>query len=632
MRNTLRTLHSHIKNHHKKYLFGIFGGFAVVKLFLLIFWLSILQHSVQTNAQLDSWCVLTGQYYTGEYQTWGYLTGQELTWWYLTGCTTIPGYRTWGALDESGVLTWQTRVEESQTGCILTWQELTGWYMTGYYLTWGYRTWGYLTWCISQTWNNQTGNNQTGNSITWWNGICESGDIVWNAPVSWSLVRDIFNVSWSYSWTDCRLSWLSLQLRDHNSQRISLTTLASWTTSFVFDSRRLYSFQLSGLYHIIGNTGAGNFYLYSWQYTWTYSRLFTWYKLRLITPDQTPFYETPSFTIDNQNPTLSWITLTSSWSATWYLNVSGVVTLNFTASEELGSLNVTLWSGKAATSSTVSWLNYTYTRNLTSLYPEGALAANISFADKAGNTGAVVYTWSLIFDKTKPTITGFVFSEYVSWLHLNFTWSEALRYTFNYQKTWWTLITGSSAEYLTAQQVNFIGVERDQLYTFTLNVFDRAGNTRSVTGDVMRTNLWQMISHTYIVPVADETVLSWSLATLAVILKAEVGKFNACKNALSYTPVDLEIRRNTFTLQMPTFQNSQVKTLVNAFTLFVLDKVKHDYTISKADIDEITKKFNSFLIILKLLRDDDDTCKQNLSNYHISQFKNTLEEYKISLE
>lgn len=83
---------------------------------------------------------------------------------------------------------------------------------------------------------------------------------------------------------------------------------------------------------------------------------------------------------------------------------------------------------------------------------------------------------------------------------------------------------------------------------------------------------------------------------------------------------------------MPKFQNSQVKTLVNAFTLFVLDKVKHDYTISKADIDEITKKFNSFLIILKLLRDDDDTCKQNLSNYHISQFKNVLEEYKISLE
>jgi hypothetical protein len=75
-----------------------------------------------------------------------------------------------------------------------------------------------------------------------------------------------------------------------------------------------------------------------------------------------------------------------------------------------------------------------------------------------------------------------------------------------------------------------------------------------------------------------------------------------------------------------------VKTLVNAFTLFVLDKVKHNYAISTDEVTEITKKFDNFLIILKLLRDDDNSCKQNLSNYHISQFKQALEEYKISLE
>ena len=109
-------------------------------------------------------------------------------------------------------------------------------------------------------------------------------------------------------------------------------------------------------------------------------------------------------------------------------------------------------------------------------------------------------------------------------------------------------------------------------------------------------------------------------------------KFNACKNALSYTPVELEVRHNSFTLQMPTFKKSQVKTLVNAFTLFVLDKVKRDYKITKADIADITEKFDNFLIILKFLRDDDNTCKQNLSNYHITQFKRALEEYNITVE
>ena len=82
---------------------------------------------------------------------------------------------------------------------------------------------------------------------------------------------------------------------------------------------------------------------------------------------------------------------------------------------------------------------------------------------------------------------------------------------------------------------------------------------------------------------------------------------------------------------MPIFQKSQMKTLVNAFTLFVLDKVKKDASLGSGDIAEITKKFDSFLIILKLLRDDDNTCKQNLSNYHISQFQRALEEYKISM-
>lgn len=96
--------------------------------------------------------------------------------------------------------------------------------------------------------------------------------------------------------------------------------------------------------------------------------------------------------------------------------------------------------------------------------------------------------------------------------------------------------------------------------------------------------------------------------------------------------MELEVRRTAFTIQMPTFKKSQVKTLVSAFTLFILDKVKHDYTISSDEVAEITKKFDNFLIILKLLRDDDNSCKQNLSNYHISQFKKALEEFNISLE
>ena len=124
MKNVFHTLHHHvvhhIRKHHKKYLVGVFGGFAVVKLFALVLWLSVVEYTnTSTFAQLASGCVLTGQYYTGEYQTWGYLTGQELTWGTLTDCTTIPWYWTGGSLDESGVLTGQIWIDAVQTGCVL---------------------------------------------------------------------------------------------------------------------------------------------------------------------------------------------------------------------------------------------------------------------------------------------------------------------------------------------------------------------------------------------------------------------------------------------------------------------------------------------------------------------------------
>ncbi|MEI8091675.1 MAG: hypothetical protein WCG98_05655 [bacterium] len=120
-----------------------------------------------------------------------------------------------------------------------------------------------------------------------------------------------------------------------------------------------------------------------------------------------------------------------------------------------------------------------------------------------------------------------------------------------------------------------------------------------------------------------------TLIELKDTLKNEINKFNACKSGIVYKPVSLNINKNDFTLQLPDFQKSDVKKVVNAFTLLVMDKVEENKKLSKAEVEEITQKFDNFLVILKLLRDDDNTCKQNLSNYHISQFEHTLNEYNL---
>jgi hypothetical protein len=83
---------------------------------------------------------------------------------------------------------------------------------------------------------------------------------------------------------------------------------------------------------------------------------------------------------------------------------------------------------------------------------------------------------------------------------------------------------------------------------------------------------------------------------------------------------------------MPSFQKSDVKQIVNAFALYILDKIQKDVALTDAEVTEITSKFDNFLIILKLLRDDDNSCKQNLSNYHITQFISVMNEYNITLQ
>jgi len=53
--------------------------------------------------------------------------------------------------------------------------------------------------------------------------------------------------------------------------------------------------------------------------------------------------------------------------------------------------------------------------------------------------------------------------------------------------------------------------------------------------------------------------------------------------------------------------------------------------LSEIELQDIAQKFDSFSVILKLIKDDNNECKQNLSNYHLEQFKQSLDTYGISL-
>ena len=113
-------------------------------------------------------------------------------------------------------------------------------------------------------------------------------------------------------------------------------------------------------------------------------------------------------------------------------------------------------------------------------------------------------------------------------------------------------------------------------------------------------------------------------------LKQEISKFNQCKTKLTYKPISLEIDKNLFKLNMPTFQKTDVKKLVNAFSSVMVKRINGVHSLSQSEVDDITKTYNNFLIVLKLVRDDDNECKQNLGNYYMGLFKSTMENYGIT--
>lgn len=622
-------VHQHLRSHHKKYLIGVFWTFALVKTFLLIAtWLGALPYSYSTFADNQSWCIQTGQYFTGQYQVC-----TEVSSWYLTGgsevCTeTASWYRTWGTLDESGNNINQIYINPIQS-CTMTGQYLIWAYQTGCSLTWGYRTGGTLQ-CT------EVSNNPLPTSLANW--TCSSGDLRIATPSSGSVFSSLFPVQWQYLSSDCT-SWstipLHIEIFDHNSQWISLTWVSSATSWVILDTSLLAGIRtaswllLSGMYHVMGTWLSGeSIRLFTGLYTWQYSSLWTWYRVRLVDNQWQTIVVSDIFTIDATVPILTWIQWSSSQTSSWYLPLWSSLQLTFFASEDLTgiSFRVSWFSGELVQK---SWLIYTYRWSLDSWYTSWPLSYVISYKDVAGNTWSTL-TWILPFsyDKELPYLSSlnFVLS-WSSWGYLiSLGVNESSLASFRYYLSWdqiasWSS-TGYSASHTYLSSWLLLGLQ----YTYKIKFIDVAGNVSPYyEGKFWRTSTGLQ----FLATTGTVSSVTWTLATLGLVLKNEISKFTVCKNNLSYTEIPLQISKNMYMLHMPDFKKSYVKKIVDAFSLLVLDKVEKNKELSKSEITDITKKFDDFLIILKLMRDDDNVCKQNLSNYHISQFKRTLSEYNL---
>ncbi len=120
--------------------------------------------------------------------------------------------------------------------------------------------------------------------------------------------------------------------------------------------------------------------------------------------------------------------------------------------------------------------------------------------------------------------------------------------------------------------------------------------------------------------------------TPANTFRTEIEKFNMCKDTIwDLSRLEIPVRRYKAILNMPEMEKTYVRKLVSAFSIVLFQRIEEAW-LTEDEINSLTKEFNNFLVILKLVRDDDNECEQNLSNYYMSKFRKSLIEYNLTTD
>lgn len=628
----------HVKKHHRKYIFGVVWWAIAVKLVLTFIASVWLYEWYGTFAEEIPWNEIKQENTLENSNTFEETLEAILA-------------ETWS--DPSLSNTWDNLIWEVFDLEVQTWENFTWWAETWSDLGWSTNTWDYQTWdnliwevlsWSTNTWEslgleNLTWWNQTGSDITWWftqepqdeNVVCDNADFNFINPLSWSKLKWVINFSWTYSWVvDCSWENFDMYIRDHNNQWIKIWTSSYLNTRFQFNSIQLYS----GFYNILSSSWN---IIYTWQYSWLNSNFYTGYKIRIIDQIDNIVYTWDIFTIDNQLPEITWMVMEFTWNYnSWYIWLSWLINLNFIATEDLTWIIVNiLWTN--ANLKSKSWLNYSYYLILSNQNSWTNITYNISFSDLAWNTWSKYLTSQVLFDKSIPILNYILFTWTYTWFNILWSWNKLTKYDFTYTLSWvQTWITLNNLNYMYSGLINITWLNKNQTYNYIFKLTDLVNNILTIWGNFFFTTWWK-VWFIYEIISGNNTILNvstwstWKILTISNVIREEINKFNECKKEIKITNINIKIKNQDIKLNMPNFEKSYVKTLVNSFTIVIIDKLKKS-NLTKKELDNIIDRFDDFLIILKLLRDDENQCKQNLSNYHIRSFQKALKEYNISIE
>ena len=477
------------------------------------------------------------------------------------------------------------------------------------------------------------------------NWICDSTDINVTSPSENDILSWEFDIERSYNNLDCDGDQLTIKLRDANIQYVTVWTADYNDTLINFDSTLLYS----GFYNITGLDFSGNVVnIHTWDYTWDNTYYFTWHKIAILNLNNDVMYEWDYFTIDNLAPSIENISINYSDTYSWYVWLWETIDLTFESSEELSWVVVTiLWAYANLQNQTDNL--YEYTLDFSDDNTQWTIIYNIEFSDLAWHTWYVEWSDTIVFDKTLPNLDNIDFTN--SWnivdvdININETWNVNFVYNLSWSLTWWEFDSLYSQDHF----YTTTGLLENQYYNYTLSISDLAKNISYIGWYFMIT--WDSVDYTHQAinsgnmmvslwfnqeEVEDENIEENEEEVVetrpATTFRTEIDKFNQCKETIwDFSTMDIPVRKYKARLQMPEMEKTYVRKLVSAFSIVLFERIESAW-LTEEEINDLTKEFNNFLVILKLVRDNDNECEQNLSNYYMSKFRKSLIEYNLATE
>lgn len=466
--------------------------------------------------------------------------------------------------------------------------------------------------------------------------IEEVCDYKWfSFDLDWNIFSGLMNISREIG-ESCHGESVDIQLYDHNEERITLETIPGYMNEFIFDTKLLNS----GFYVETGLNSSGEIeILREWLYPWEPTDDWDGYYIRRIVQPNNILHQTPEFRIDNRPPNISDFKISVDNRDSWIVIEWEKLEISFEASEELTGTKLYI-NSKLIDEFESDWLIYNTEYTIEENIQKWKIAYEIYYQDLAWNTWYVQWESDLFIDTDVFELGWFSISGY------DFSFSSTKESRANAfviikdTTNWWAFeMTWLSMKH----QFSLPSLSLNTEYDMWIFATDSFGNEAKAAFTLNRGDDWD-INYNLLA-----TLYWWKLLTygsgqnfltetgalnetwdqsIIAEFKEELDKFTQCKNDIEYSKVRIQIKWVELELNVPMFQKSEIKNLVNSFVIYVLKELEKT-PLSQIELKNIADNFDGFLVIMKLLKDDNNVCKQSLSTHAVSQFMVSMDRYWI---